>query len=468
VTAPRTRSWPVWLLVVLTCLLAVLGYLAVGSVRQYLANRNFHPIRVPPATAPAGDLANALSTAAPAAVPTGSNAPEPTPSGVAAALAGPLGAAELGPSVSAQVLDASTGAALFARRADALVAPASTSKLATAAAVLTVHQPTDRFSTQVVAGADPGTVVLVGGGDPTLSAAPAGRQPAYPEAGRISDLAAKVRAALGGTRVTQVLVDDSLFTGPAVAPGWAPEDSPSSYACPITAAMVDGGRDSPDAPVRSATPELAAGAALARALGGAQVELGTAPAGARVLGTEQSAPVGVLVEQMLRDSDNVLAEVLARQVALSAHQPASFAGGAAAIRSTLSGSGIAVGSGMRDGSGLSVLDRMPASALSQVLVQAESPGHRRLWPVLTGLSVAGWDGSLVEQGRFTGPAAAADGAVRAKTGSLTGVSAMAGVLTDADGRQLIFAFVADRAPSEGGSRVAIDNLAAALVRCGCR
>ena len=82
--------------------------------------------------------------------------------------------------------------------------------------------------------------------------------------------------------------------------------------------------------------------------------------------------------------------------------------------------------------------------------------------------MAGWDGSLVEQDRFTGNAAVADGAVRAKTGSLTGVSALAGVLTDKDGRQLIFAFVADQAPSEGPTRAAIDDLAAALVGCGCR
>jgi len=269
--------------------------------------------------------------------------------------------------------------------------------------------------------------------------------------------------------VTRVLVDDSLFSGPTTAPGWAPEDTPSSYASPITAAMVDGGRDAPGAPNRSASPQLAAGAALAQALGGAQVNLGNgAPANARVLGSVQSAPVGVLVEQMLRDSDNVLAEVLARQVALAAHQPASFAGAAAAIRDTLAPLGIVVGTGMRDGSGLSVLDRIPASALSQVLVRAEASDQSRLRPVLSGLSVAGWDGSLVEQGRFTGSAAGADGAVRAKTGSLTGVSAMAGVLTDADGRQLIFVFVADRAPSEGPTRVAIDNLAAALVHCRCR
>jgi D-alanyl-D-alanine carboxypeptidase/D-alanyl-D-alanine-endopeptidase (penicillin-binding protein 4) len=171
---------------------------------------------------------------------------------------------------------------------------------------------------------------------------------------------------------------------------------------------------------------------------------------------------------MLRDSDNVIAEVLARQVAIAAHQPGSFSAAAAAISGTLGPAGVTVGSGMRDGSGLSVQDRIPAAALGQVLLATTGTGHPQWRPILSGLSVAGWDGSLVEQDRFTGSAAAADGAVRAKTGSLTGVSAMAGVLTDADGRQLIFAFVADRAPGEAVARAAIDQLALTLVRCGCR
>ena len=150
------------------------------------------------------------------------------------------------------------------------------------------------------------------------------------------------------------------------------------------------------------------------------------------------------------------------------HQPASFTAAAAAVRSTLAPWGVTVGDGMRDGSGLSSQDRIPAAALSQVLLAATGTAHPQLRPILSGLSVAGWDGSLVEQGRFSGPAAAADGVVRAKTGSLTGVSAMAGVVTDVDGRQLIFAFVADRAPAESVARAAIDQLAAVLVRCGCR
>jgi D-alanyl-D-alanine carboxypeptidase/D-alanyl-D-alanine-endopeptidase (penicillin-binding protein 4) len=234
--------------------------------------------------------------------------------------------------------------------------------------------------------------------------------------------------------------------------------------------MVDAGRDSPGAAQRSGTPDLAAGQALAAALGGATVARGRAPVGAAVLGTVRSAPVGTLIEQMLSESDNVIAEVLTRQVAIAAQQPASFAGGARAISASLSSIGITVGSGMKDGSGLSVLDRIPAVALGQVLIASSGSRHPELRPILAGLSVAGWDGTLVEQGRFTGGAASAVGLVRAKTGSLTGVSSIAGLVTDRDGRLLVFSMVADRVPSAdpGPSRAALDAAVDALVGCGCR
>ncbi|HEV2887855.1 MAG TPA: D-alanyl-D-alanine carboxypeptidase, partial [Jatrophihabitans sp.] len=327
-------------LLVLALLLAGIGYLGVGTGRQFLSDRAFTPIRVPAPTTPVPGIAALLSAAPapPSPARARPNAPVPTPAGVAAALADELADPELGPSVAGQVFDAGTGALLFDQRSTAVVAPASTAKLLTAAAVLSVRRPTDRFSTQVVAGSEPGTVVLVGGGDPTLSAAPAGRPTRYPEAARISDLAARVRAGLGGARVEQVLVDDSAFTGPASAPGWDPADTPSSYASVITATMVDAGRDTADAEIRSFAPELAAGTALATALGGgATVSLGSAPAGAKVLGQVRSAPVDVLVEQMMRSSDNVIAEVLARHVAIATHRPASFAGAADAVRAALAG-----------------------------------------------------------------------------------------------------------------------------------
>ncbi|MEO7261834.1 MAG: D-alanyl-D-alanine carboxypeptidase/D-alanyl-D-alanine-endopeptidase [Jatrophihabitantaceae bacterium] len=468
---PRTK--PVRLvLLVLALSLAALGYFGVGAGRQFLTDRAFTPIRVPAPAAPAPGIAALLSgaDAPPGAIGSRPNAPIPTRAGVAAALAGALADPQLGPSVAGQVFDAGTGALLFDQRSTAAVAPASTAKLLTAAAVLSVRQATDRFSTRVVAGSEPGVVVLIGGGDPTLSAAAAGQPTRYPEAARITDLAARVRAGLGGARVEQVIVDDSAFTGPATAPGWGSEDTPSNYASLITATMVDAGRDAPADEIRSAAPDLAAGNALATALGGATVSRGSAPAGARLLGQVRSAPVDILIEQMLRASDNVIAEVLARHVAIATQRPASFAGAAEAVRATLGAAGIDIGAEMVDGSGLSVLNRVPAAALARTLLAAVEAKQPRWRPLLSGLSIAGWDGTLLDEDRFSGPAAVAAGVVRAKTGTLTGVSGMAGLLTDADGRLLVFSFVADQAPSafETSSRAAVDSLVAALVRCGCR
>ena len=465
-------------------IIAVGLYFGVGAARQYSADRDYHPIPIPtaltPPPAPAAALAGLVAPAkAPALAGPDQSAPVPTAAGVIAKVQPALAAAGLGPSVAAQVFDAATGAALLNQGASMPVAPASTAKLLTAAALLEVHKVSDRFATRVVAGATAGSIVLVGGGDPTLSAAGPGEAPAYPEAARISDLADQVKAKLGGAAVTSVSVDDSLFTGPATAVGWDPEDAPSTYASEITATMVDGGRDTPQATSRSANPALAAGQALASdlaangsrpsvAVGAGQI----APTGAATLAAVYSAPVGTLIEQMLSESDNVLAEVLARQVAVAVKQPASFVGAAAAIASSLKGLGIAVGSGMKDGSGLSGLDRVPAGVLGQTLLKAVAADDPRLHPIVAGLSVAGWDGTLVEQDRFAGAAAAAYGVVRAKTGSLTGVSALSGLLTDQDGRLLVFSFVADAVP--GGdpdsvaARLALDQAAASLATCGCR
>ncbi|MDQ1733595.1 MAG: hypothetical protein QOK10_3754 [Pseudonocardiales bacterium] len=463
------------MLLIMVALVASIGvYFAVGQSRQYLADRSFHPIAIPAPSTPSAEIAAALRglAAVPSSSDPTSTPASPTPAGVAKLLAPLLSDASLGPSVSAQVYDAATSDPLLSQRTGEQVAPASTAKLLTAAALLNARKGTDRFTTTVVAGTDPGTVVLVGGGDPTLSAAPAGQPTEYDEAARISDLAAQVKHNLAGAAVQRVIVDGSLFSGPATAPGWAAEDAPSSYASPITAAMVDAGRDVPGAALRSGSPDLAAGEALASALGGAAVERGTANPGAKLLGSVRSAPVQRLVEQMLSESDNVIAEVLTRQVAIALNKPASFAGGASAVAASVSQLGITLGTGMKDGSGLSAADRLPAGTLGQVLLAAAGPKDPRLRPIIAALSVAGWDGTLVEQGRFTGSSAGADGTVRAKTGSLTGVTAIAGVLSDQDGRQLVFAFVADKVPGgdpdSTAARTVLDSTVSGLVTCGCR
>jgi D-alanyl-D-alanine carboxypeptidase/D-alanyl-D-alanine-endopeptidase (penicillin-binding protein 4) len=279
-----------------------------------------------------------------------------------------------------------------------------------------------------------------------------------------------VGGALAGTPVTRVVVDGSLYSGPATAAGWQPSDAPSTYAAPITAAMVDGGRTSATSVNRSGTPATDAGQALAAALGvpRATVALGTAPPGARVLGTVHSAPVARIVEQALSQSDNVLAEALARQVAIARHLPASFDGAARAVTAALKDAGVDVsGVSLHDGSGLARADKVPPALLATLLDDAATAKLPRAWPIVSGLSVAGFDGTLAD--RADDDPATTPGAVRAKTGTLAGVHNLAGTVLDKDGRLLIFAVVADQTTGgDDAAEAALDRIAATLAGCGCR
>ena len=167
-----------------------------------------------------------------------------------------------------------------------------------------------------------GTVVLVAGGDPTLSAAPAGQDTWYQGAARISDLAAQVR---GSGSPTAVLVDTSLFSGPELAPGWDPADIAGGDFAPIEPVMLDGGRTQPVSveSQRSLTPALDAGRALAVALGvnPATVTTAPGPATGKELASVQSAPLMERLRQMVSASDNVMAESIAREVAGQTQRP---------------------------------------------------------------------------------------------------------------------------------------------------
>jgi serine-type D-Ala-D-Ala carboxypeptidase/endopeptidase (penicillin-binding protein 4) len=395
----------------------------------------------------------------------------PTAAGIARALARPLADPALGGRLSGRIVDLGSGAVLLDRNGGRPVTPASTAKLATAIAVLAVRAPEERLRTRVVAGARPGEVVLVGAGDPTLTAARRGAAPTYQGAARLADLAAAARRA-GVTSVTRVVVDGSAYTGPRTAPGWEPSDISGGHVAPITALMVDGGRAKPRFRARSAEPDVAAGRALAAQLGApnAAVVRGQAPAGAAVLGEVRSAPVGRIVEQMLLASDNVLAEALARLVAVREGLAASFAGAAEAVRRVLDRLGVPLAAArLRDGSGLSRLDRLAPATLTALLRTAVAGDRPQLAGVVAGLPVAGYDGTLGDRFLAGSTARAAAGMVRAKTGTLSGVSSLAGVVADAGGRLLGFAFVADRVSPVGtlAAEAALDRLAATLARCGC-
>jgi D-alanyl-D-alanine carboxypeptidase/D-alanyl-D-alanine-endopeptidase (penicillin-binding protein 4) len=453
---PRGRARVLWLTLAVVLALAV-----TGGAATWVGLSGPERISAPPFPVP-----GLRATPSPVLVPDGTTGPAPDGAALARALAPLVGDPRLGGSVAASVVDAETGTPLYDRRATVAVAPASTNKIVTAATVLAATGPDRRLATRVLAGPRPGDVVLVGGGDPTLAA---GANGSYRGAARLDRLAVQVRRAAGKAGpVRRVLVDSSLFSGPVTGPGWDADIVAYGYAAPITALTVDAGRLDPRSEARAPEPDLAAGRAFARALGVpvARVARGTAPAGAAVLGTVRSPSMLRMVEEMLTASDNVLAETLVRQVALAQGQPASFAGAAAAVRTVLGRLGLDTSAArFVDASGLSRANRLTPALLTSVLTLTESPDHPELRGVLSGLPIAGYSGTLAD--RFAvSPARAGAGLVRAKTGTLSGISALAGVLIDADGRRLAFAVLADGVPPGGtdAAERALDRLGAALVR----
>ncbi|MGY1739254.1 MULTISPECIES: D-alanyl-D-alanine carboxypeptidase/D-alanyl-D-alanine endopeptidase [unclassified Blastococcus] len=448
--------------VAVLCVLAVAVVLVVRAVGADDGDGG-----APADTPAAGAQLPQVEDPAPVLAALAADAPTPDPAALDATLSPLLAGPALGAAPVARVVDVATGEVLLDRDGDRPAVPASTAKLLTAVAALTTLDPDDTLTTTVVAGANPGEVVLVGGGDPTLSTTSPSLT--YPGAATVADLAGQVQAALGGAPVTSVLVDNGLFTGPLTAPGWGPDDAPSSYAAPVTATAVDGARVAPGGTARSGSPGTDAGRALAAALGApaATVALGDAPDGARVLGTVQSAPIARLVEQTIALSDNVLAEALGRHVALARDLPATFDGVAEAVPAALAEAGFDLsGVTLADGSGLSATDRVPASLLAALVTAAADGSAPETSAVVSGLAVAGYDGTLVDRG--DDDPATAPGSVRGKTGTLLGVHALAGTVVTADGRLLAFAFVADAVSGgEQPAEDALDAAAAALAACGC-
>ncbi|HKR51391.1 MAG TPA: D-alanyl-D-alanine carboxypeptidase/D-alanyl-D-alanine-endopeptidase [Pseudonocardiaceae bacterium] len=409
----------------------------------------------------------------PALRPAAVDGPAPTSSGVEAVLDPLLAKGGLG-TLSGQVMDPATGMVLWQRASATPLVPGSTAKLLTASAALLALDHQARLHTTVLAGAEPDTVVLLGGGDPTLSAADAATVTVYPGAARLDDLVAQVRAVAPGP-VRRVLVDVNRYTGDAFAPGWVPADVAGGYIAPIQPVMLDGARADPTEEVspRAAKPATAAAAELARRLGADPdiVAVGSAPPGAAVLGTVSSPPIQDLVATVLSRSDNVLAEALAREVARATGAQPSFSGAAQAVLTVLREHGFDVSRAtLMDGSGLSVQDAVPATLLTDLLSAAAGPDESQqrtaaLRPMLGGLPVAGSSGTLAE--RYDGPAAGGRGWVRAKTGTLTGVNSLAGTVLDAEGRVLAFALLSN-GPDPVSVRPRLDALAAELRSCGCR
>jgi D-alanyl-D-alanine carboxypeptidase/D-alanyl-D-alanine-endopeptidase (penicillin-binding protein 4) len=417
--------------------------------RSYAAARD-HARYAAAHPAPRRQAAPAPPLAAPVLAPAGgASALDPALSGtLRARLDGLLDDDALGPGHTGAVIDVTTGRLVYGRGAGTASTPASVTKLATAVAALGALGPGHRLTTTVVSTA-PGRIVLVGGGDPTLELT-----------GLADDTAAALKAA--GTTSVRLAYDASYFAGPSLHPIGHNENL-----APVTGLMVREGRldGSSSGPAsRAFDPSSAAADAFAALLGKRGVTVQGSPAagsgkGGRELAAHTSATVADLVERMLTNSDNDLGEALARQAARATGRPATFAGGAAAVRAELARYGVPLdGAVFTDGSGLSHADRLAPRTLAGVLAAAASAAHPELRPVLTGLPVAAFTGTLTS--RFHASAGA--GLVHAKTGTLTGTNTIAGTVLAPSGRLLAFSFMSQGAPDPAGAQAALDALATAL------
>jgi len=366
-----------------------------------------------------------------------------------------------------------------------LVIPASTLKLFTSLAALEAIEPDRRFRTIVTSQPGPGgrRLVLIGGGDPLLAT----RKPAaasYPEPATLTALATRTAKALradGARPRVRLGFDDSLFSRPAVSPHWEDDYIADNVATPVSALWVDEGITSTAPTARTRTPARAAATAFAVALERAGVTVRGAVQ--RTNGSDDGAAIASvssptltqIVQLMLETSDNESAEVVLRHLAIAEGKPATFGGGSRAVLAVLAELGVPLERvEIHDGSGLARDNVVTTEALLSVLTigagDAEGGGRApvRLRPIVTGLPVAGFNGSLA--GRFVTPGTAGGlGLVRAKTGTLTGVHALAGVTVDAEGTTLAFVAVADevKVAQTLDARAVLDEIAAALTTCAC-
>ncbi len=371
---------------------------------------------------------------------------------------------------SGVIINSGTNEVLFNRNADVPAATASTLKLLTAAAAVQVLGPNYRVETKVYQDpANPGSIFLVGAGDPTLSRTVPGKQSVYLNAPKLSDLAVGVNAKVGTTPITKITLDSTLFNGPSWEPTWERSEQTQGFMSEVTALEVDGDRANPGAETsaRSTTPVANAGkyfkAALGASAANATIVQGKVPAGMTQLTSVLSQPISVWIQHMLLVSDNTEAEYLARLVSLKEGMDGSFSSLDAAIKQALSYTNLPSSNlVIKDGSGLSNLNAVPPTYLAK-LAQLIGSGLGNWNVLMNGMPVAHETGSLTD--RFGGANLDADGKVVAKTGWIKHGYTLAGLIYAKDGTKMVFAVYALGNVSDS-AKGAIDNLIAAAYRCG--
>ncbi|HUR19103.1 MAG TPA: D-alanyl-D-alanine carboxypeptidase/D-alanyl-D-alanine-endopeptidase [Acidimicrobiales bacterium] len=387
--------------------------------------------------------------------------------GIDTALAGPA----LGPGSQSCIVVRQGPRMVLSRRPDDRLIPASNLKILTALAALTRLGSEEKLATEVrvgrpfgAGGMVDGPLWLVGGGDPLLATADyAASLPNQPQLftplEKLADavVAAGVRQIGGG-----IVGDETRYDTQRYIPTWRPVYITDSESGPASALDVNDGFVA-FRPRKLAAPEpdVHAAGVLTALLQARGVIVdrppvdGQAPAGAPVVARVESLPVRDLVGEMLRESDNLTAELLVKELGRRFAGAGTTVAGLGVVRETLASAGLPVEHlAAVDGSGLDRSDRASCTLLVAALDAGGAKGH-----LAAGLPVAGRDGTLAR--RFQGNPAA--GRLRAKTGSLEGVAALTGFVDSATGAgPLSFAFLANGLPRDAVGRALQEQLGALL------
>lgn len=420
-----------------------------------------------------GTSAAPIETAAPRTVPESPSLAFPVRT---CSIADQVASSKLG-NATVFVLNAETDETLFQFGEKSTAPMASVMKVITAATALKVLGPEARLKTRVVAGSTPGSVIIIGGGDPTLSA---GNGSVYPGAPKLRELAEKTLVAYSeqladAPPITEVIVDVSMFpVDDAWHPSWPKSERTDGYQPLVVPLMVDGDRANPSKATspRSKDPVAKAGQAFADALLAAgagdgesdiTISYGSAPANAIKLASVSSQPVSKLVAQMLPNSDNTLAELLLRVVSVKLGLGGTTASLQQSVVNTMSTIDVDFSdSTFIDGSGESPDIRINLKALAALLDVVFS-GDGEFGVIANSLPVAGESGTLAN--RFEGEAEVARGNVIAKTGSINGLYSLAGQVNAADGSRLLTVVIAEGDVGDS-ARAAIDRVFAGVYTCG--
>ncbi len=312
------------------------------------------------------------------------------------------------------------GVDVGAVRPDLALIPASNQKLLTGAVALEVLGPDYRYTTELRGPAPAGGVIdgdvhLVGGGDPLLTSStyPV-ENDRYPVSDPTSlDALADALVAAGVTQINgAVRGDGSRYDDEYFAPSWS-SDIHVIEAGPYDALLVNDARVTGDE-FKAADPAEGAARELVQLLaargitvaGGAGV--GTAPEGASLLASVDSAPMAAVVREMLATSDNNTSEMLVKELGAAAGGAGTREAGLAVMQQTLADWGL-TGVQLADGSGLSNDNRVSCATLAAVLAR-----HTPDDALGAGLPVAAESGTLADV--FVGSDVA--GRLRAKTGTL--------------------------------------------------